>query len=104
MGELVDHDVLRVVRIAGVAEQVFLGATGDRIRAGGAESARAAIPKLGRRHLAVFRHLRGELVVCHNDKAAVALDHVIDDVLPMADHMVDEIGRLLECIIRNFAR
>ena len=104
MGELVVHDVLRVVRVAGVAEQVFLSATDDRIRAGGPEAARAAIPKLSGGHSTVLGHLRGELIVRHDDQATVAFDHVVDNILAVPDHLVDEIGGLLEREIGNLVR
>ena len=80
---------------AGVAEQVFLSATDDRICSRGAEAARAAIPKLSGSHSTVLGYLRGELIVRHDDQATVSFNHIVDNILPMADHMVDEIGSLL---------
>ena len=102
VGELVDQDVFCVVGVAGVAEQVFLGATDDRVIPVGSESARAAVPKLGRLEVGVLGDLRGELVVAHDYEAAVALDHVVENVFPVADHFLDEMRSLLQCEVGNF--
>ena len=101
VSELVDQDVFRVVGVAGVAEQVFLGATDHRVVPVGAESARPAIPKLGRLEVGVLGDLRGELVMPHDNEAAVAFDHVVEDILPVADHFLDEMRRLLQCEVGN---
>ena len=98
-----NQNVLGAVRVAGVAEQVFLRATGDRVGARGAKPASPPIPKRGRRHVAVLRHLRGELVVCHDHQPAFAQDQVVDDVLPVADHLLDEMGGLLQRVVGHLA-
>ena len=57
--------------------------------------------KLGRLEVGVLGDLRGELVVAHDHEAAVAFNHVVEDILSVADHFLDEMRSLLQCEVGN---
>ena len=105
--ELVDENALGGVRIAGIAEQIFLSAGAERVAFAAAESAGAGVPVIlrsdagvaGHRSLAQADELRlvhGELVPRYDAHARAALDHRGADVGAVGQHLVHEERGLLE--------
>ena len=99
-----DEDVFRGVRIVNVTEQIFLTTAHGRSFRCGTQPTCATVPIQARLQVAMFRNMRGVFVVRHDSKPHLVPSHGLQDILPMAEHFTDEIGRLQQGVIRHIIR
>ena len=109
VSDLVDQDVLRRIRIAGVAQQILFAARAVRIGFAAAHSTRSSVPVLAARQggevlwrrfgkTGEFRLVGGEFVPTDDAQPRAALYHRLPHIGSFGEQQIDEIRRLRECI------
>ena len=115
VGELVNENIFLLIRIARIAEHVFLGAGAAGIGDTAAGAAGTGVPeifagkgfKIGHwliAHASEFRQISGEFIVGHDAEACAAQGHCFQDVGALGEHQVTDECGLLERVGVHFLR
>ncbi len=104
VGEFMDEDIFVDIGIAGEVEEVLLGTTDGWADARGPQAARPPVPEFSRRQVPMLRNVRGPLRIGHDRAAHLVLDQGSQNVRALGQHLLDQVSRLQDCVIRCFFR